>query len=410
MLRTYKYRLYPNKEQQDIIDEQIDICRALYNKMLKQRIDIYKRKWVSLSKYTQYNQLPLLKQNKEKFTKVHSQVLQKVLDRLEKSFKWFFRRLKQWEKPWFPRFRWKNRFNTLEYPQSWFSLIQSKDWKKKIKLKLSKIWEISMRKHRDIPWKIKTLSLTKSPTWRYYACIVIDIEKQEESERIRKRWNFKWTTTSTWIDVWINSYISLSNWEQVDNPKILRKKMKKLKRTQRALSRKKKWSHNRKKQINRVSKQHESVWNSRSDYLHKLSRELIDKYWLIVLEKLNIRWMVKNHHLALSISDASWWRFVELLHYKAESAGSEVVLVDPKYTSQKCSSCWEIVKKSLSVRTHICSNCWYVDDRDVNAAKNILKKWLEQLEKTIKNTAGIAEINACEEKGLPTRWSRKLRL
>lgn len=128
-----------------------------------------------------------------------------------------------------------------------------------------------------------------------------------------------------------------------------------------------------------LAKQHEKLTNSRNDYLHKITKMLVDNYWLIVLEKLNVSWMVKNHHLAKSISDVAWWRLLTLLQYKAESAGSVIELVDPKYTSQICSNCWEVVKKTLATRVHKCG-CWYIEDRDINASINILKKGLEQLE------------------------------
>lgn len=372
MLRTYKYRIYPTKEQSGNINTQMFSCARLYNKMLKQRIDLYKKKKLSIWYNTQQNQLPLIKENKEIYKTIHSQVLQKTLNRLDISFKNFFRRVKKWEKPWFPRFKSPIRYNTLEYPQTWFQILNKWEWITK-KIKLSKIWEVKLRKHRELPseGKIKTLSVTKNQTWKYYVTLVVETE---DKVIINSNANKK-----VWIDLWINALASLSDGTQLDNPKHIRKQEKKFKRLSRNISRKKKWSNNRRKYRSILSKQHERLTHSRNDYLHKITKMLVENYWLIVLEKLNVSWMVKNHNLAKSISDVAWWRLLTLLQYKAESAGVVIELVDPKYTSQMCSNCWVIVKKTLATRIHKCE-CWYIEDRDINASINILKKGLEQLE------------------------------
>ena len=372
MLRTYKYRIYPTKEQSENINTQMFSCAILYNKMLKQRIDLYKKKWISIWYNSQQNQLPLIKDNKDIYKTIHSQVLQKTLRRLDVSFKNFFRRVKKWEKPWFPRFQSPRRYNTLEYPQTWFQILDKKANVTQ-RIKLSKIWEVKLRKHRELPsgWKVKTLSITKNLTWKYYVTIVVETE---DKLIINPNAN-----KTVWIDLWINYIATLSDWIQLENPRHIRKQENKLKRLQRNMSRKIKWSNNRREYRSILAKQHEKLTNSRNDYLHKITKMLVDNYWLIVLEKLNVRWMVKNHHLAKSISDVAWGRLLILLQYKAESAGTVVELVDPKYTSQDCYNCGERVKKTLATRIHKCT-CWYIEDRDINASKNILKKGLEQLE------------------------------
>lgn len=371
MLRTYKYRIYPTKEQSENINTQMFSCARLYNKMLKQRIDLYKKKWISISQYTQHKQIPLIKDNKKQYKDIHSQVLQKVITRLDISFKNFFRRVKKWEKPGFPRFKSPRRYNTLEYKQSWFKILDKKENVTQ-RIKLSKIWEVKLRKHRELPngWKVKTLSITKNLSWKYYVTLVVETEdKVIFNPNVNKK---------VWIDLGINYIATLSDWVQLENPKHIRKQEKKLKRLQRNMSRRKKGSNNRRKYRSILAKQHEKLTNSRKDYLHKITKILINTYWLIVLENLNVKWMVKNHHLAKSISDVAWGRLLTLLGYKAESAGTVVELVDPKYTSQDCYNCGQRVKKTLATRIHKCE-CGYIEDRDINASKNILKKGLGQL-------------------------------
>jgi len=384
MLKTYKYRIYPTKEQSENIDSQMFHCGMLYNKMLKQRQDLYKNKWVSIWYNSQQNQLPLIKDNKEVYKNIHSQVLQKTIRRLDTSFKNFFRRIKKWEKPWFPRFQKPSRYNTLEYPQTWFSFVYKKEDKgvkqenikqdkTPKKIKISKLWEVKIKQHRDLPEhaKIKTLSVTKNLTGKYFVTLVVETEDKIVVHPKKDN--------QVWIDLWINYLLTLSNWEQIDNPKHIKKAERKLEKSQKSLSRKKKWSKNRNKQRLILAKNHEKLTNSRTDHLHKITKNLTDNYGLIVLEDLNIKWMVKNHNLAKSISDASWGRLLTLLQYKAESAGSVIELVDPKYTSQDCYNCGKRVKKTLATRIHKCT-CWYKEDRDINASKNILKKGLNQLQ------------------------------
>ena len=163
-----------------------------------------------------------------------------------------------------------------------------------------------------------------------------------------------------------------SDGERIESPKFLRKSEEKLKRKQRAVSKKKRGSNRRRKAVRELARLHEKVANQRKDYAHKESRKLVNEYGLIAFEDLNIQGMVKNHHLAKSITDSGWNGLVQFVTYKAESAGRQVVQVNPYRTSQRCSNCGEIVKKSLAVRVHQCP-CGYVADRDENAAINILK-------------------------------------
>ncbi len=184
------------------------------------------------------------------------------------------------------------------------------------------------------------------------------------------------------IDVGIHQYAVLSNGVAYENPRFLRKQEKRLKKAQRTLSKKQKGSANYTKQAQLVRQYHEKVANQRRDFLHKLSFNLSKDYSVIAVENLNIRNMVRNRKLSKSISDAGWGMFRNMLAYKCEKQGGVLVKVEPKYTTQDCSSCGERVKKSLSIRTHICMKCGTILDRDHNASLNILKKGLTQLAMT----------------------------
>jgi putative transposase len=175
------------------------------------------------------------------------------------------------------------------------------------------------------------------------------------------------------IDVGLKSFLTDSNGNTVDNPRYYRRSQATLRRKQRRIARRKKGSKRRRKAAKSTAQTHLKIKRQRRDFHYKVASQYTKNYQFIAVENLNIDGMVKNHHLAKSIMDASWGAFLGILEVKAASAGHQVVRVNPRYTSQKCYRCGEIVQKSLSVRTHICPFCGYVEDRDVNAAKNILK-------------------------------------
>jgi putative transposase len=365
--KTYKYRIYPNREQKSILDKWLETCRVLYNDCLTERRDAWDISHKSINYYDQANQLKEIKTFDNELREVHSQVLQDVLRRVDKAFKNFFRRIKRREKPGYPRYRSKTRYDSFTYPQSGFEI--SKDSKKLI---LSKVGTINIKKHRDIPKnaEIKTCTI-KRDLDHWYACFTIEIEV--ENLRNRK------ITNPIGIDLGISHLITLSNGDTEDNPRYLVKSERKLTRKQRKLSKAKKGSNNRSKRKFEVAKTYRKVREQRNDFLHKISRSLVDTYDLIVFENLKVKNMLKNHHLAKSISDVSWSKLTNFVSYKAEEAGRRVEFVNPKNTSQECSNCGGIVKKSLAQRVHRCPFCGLVMDRDENAAINILKKGLEKL-------------------------------
>ncbi len=239
----------------------------------------------------------------------------------------------------------------------------------------------------------------------YYTQFCIDVERTE---------NHELTGKNIGIDVGLNHFLTDSEGQQIENPRFLRKDESSLKKAQGRVSRKKKGSSNRAKARNRLGRKHLKVSRRRKDFVVKTARCVVQSSDLVALEDLKVRNMVKNHHLAKSISDAAWSQFREWLEYFGRVFGVPVIAVPPQYTSQDCSKCGVEVKKTLSTRTHSCPHCGHVQDRDWNAAINILKKALQYW---AKNTVGHTEINASGEhdlcavretkQGKPTRRKRK---
>lgn len=369
MIKTYKYRLYPTKKQIQKLDWTLDRCRILYNSCLVDRKNHYEQTCKGLSRIDQQKILVSDKKNIEFLNDIHSQVLQNVLFRVERAFQNFFRRIKAGEKAGYPRFKPENRCVSFCYPQTGFEIDAHG-------LKLSKIGTLKIKLHRKPEGKIKTCAI-KREIDKWYACFSV------EYELVKKPIPDK----SIGIDVGIKSFAVLSDGEIIDNPKYLRKSEQKLKSKQRQLSKKVKRSKNRKKARIILARLHCKIRNQRSDFHHKVSRKLIDTCGFIAVEDLNIKGMVRNHHLAKSISDAGWRQFLGYLAYKAENAGCVVEKVAPHYTSINCSRCGEPVPKTLADRIHKCPFCGIVICRDVNAAHNILQK----------STAGTAGSNAWGE-------------
>ena len=360
-MKTYKYRLYPTKNQAEKLASALESCRVLYNCALEQRKVAYRQFGVSVRRLDQQAELLEIKEYFPKYKGIHSQVLQEVILRVDKSFQNFFRRLKNNEKPGYPRFKGKGWYDSFTYPQSGFSLSDNK--KGYQRLKLSKIGNIKVKLHRCIKGTIKTCTI-KREVDKWYVCFACEVEP----EILPK------TGKAVGIDVGIEKFAALSDGTIVENPRYLRKSEAKLKREQRKLSRKKKGSNSRKKQKHRLSKLHCKIKNQRNDFLHKESCKLVTNYDVIVFEDLRIKNMVKNHHLAKSISDAAWGKYMQFTSYKAVNAGKETTFAYPNGSSQDCSGCGKPVPKGLSVRVHKCPHCGLFLDRDVNAAINILRR------------------------------------
>jgi len=367
MLKSYRYRLYPTKSQRRILERQLEICRHLYNDTLAYRKDAWEKDNRQIGRFETQNRLPQLKVEHPEYKEVHSLTLQNVVLRVELAFKAFFRRVKAGEMPGYPRFKGRGRYDSITYPQSGFGVKDGK-------LHLSKIGDIKIKLHRLIEGKIKTCTIRRMPTGKWFACFSVDME-----EVVLPPWK---DGAVVGVDVGLESFATLSNGEKIANPRFFRQEEKELAKAQRKLSKAPKGTLERKKAIKVVGRIHERISNKRTDFANKVSHQLVDRYGVIIFEDLDIKSMMQNHHLAKSIGDAAWSMLVKSTQSKAAYAGSKVVLVDPRQTSQMCSRCGMIVKKDLSERTHRCPECGLSMDRDLNAAINILRLGMQSLRKS----------------------------
>lgn len=357
MRRTFKYRLYPTRVQAEALASVLDRCRVLYNAALQERRDAWKMRRVSVAFAQQSAQLLAVKADRPEYAEVYAQVLQDVLHRVDKTCKAFYRRCGQGQTG-YPRFKGRDRYDSFTYPQ-----LGDRGVKLAItggKLALPKIGRVRIKLHRALEGLPKTLTI-KRESGKWYALLscVVEPEPLPPSDN------------AIGIDLGLESFLVTSDGEFVDNPRHLRKAEVRLAKAQQVLSRRARGGNRRRKARSLVAVHHASVANARRDFHHKLARRLVNENGFLALEGLRIKNMVRNHSLAKSISDAGWGQFVSILLAKAEEAGREVVLVNPRNTSQTCSGCGRLVPKALSERWHACP-CGVSLHRDVNASRNIL--------------------------------------
>jgi putative transposase len=360
-MRTYEYRLYPNKPQQQVLMQCLQESRMLYNEMLAIVKQQYEEKGTFPDKYE------LEKAFKGQGQHVPATTMQMLADRLSKSLKRFLA-AKQQTLPGvgFPRFKKPHRWHSIQLRQYGKDAYLHEDKKHLIvPKKLGHFLKINL--HRPLEGTPKTVHLVLRADGRWYALIVCETEPQ------RAHLPSACTHPDIGLDVGLKSFLTDSEGKTVDNPRWYRRSQKTLRRKQRQLCRRKQDGHRRHKAARNVAKTHLKIHRQRRDHHFKTAKPYAESYQRIVVEDLQISNMVKNHHLSKSIMDASWSAFLAILTAKAESAGHEVIRVSPRLTTQKCHHCGAIVQKSLSVRTHRCPFCGFVADRDVNAAKNILK-------------------------------------
>ncbi len=305
-------------------------------------------------------QLPGIKDVRPEYRDINAQVLQDVLHRLDKGFAAFFRRVQAGEKPGYPRFQGKERYDSFTYPQVGEHGGAVLDGGL---LSLSKIGRMRIRLHRPIEGTPKTVTISREADG-WYACIsCADVPVQSLPP----------TGRETGIDVGLKVFLITADGEIVENPRHYRTTEEHLAKAQRRVSRRKKGSKRRKKAVQLLKRTQQNIQRQRRDFHHMTALLLLKTYDTIYLEDLRVANMVRNRRLAKSISDAGWAAFRAILEAKAACAGRRVVAVPAQYTSQDCSGCGERVPKSLSVRTHICTTCGLVLDRDENAAWNILR-------------------------------------
>lgn len=359
MLKAYKYRIYPNKEQRLYLSKTFGCTRFIYNKMLADRIKAYEENKDLDIKQIKY---PTPAQYKKEFTwlkEIDSLALANAQMNLDKAYKNFFRD----KSVGFPKFKSKktNRFSFTTNNQKGTIYIENN------KIKIPKLKSmIKIKQHRQFNGLIKSCTISKTPTGKYFISILVDTENIQLPK----------TSNKVGVDLGLKEFAITSDGEFFSNPKWLRKSEKRLKKLQRDLSRKKKGSNNRRKARLKVARLHEKITNQRKDFLHKTSTQLINENQVVVIEDLKVSNMLKNHRLAKAINEVSWFEFRTMLEYKASWYGRELVIAPSNYaSSQLCSNCGNKSSqtKDLSCRTYICPICGLEIDRDINASKNLLK-------------------------------------
>ena len=354
-------------------------CRELYNAALSERRDSYKYTGKGVSYYDQKKDLPEIKEIREEYKDIHSQVLQDVFLRLDKAMKSFFRRVKAGETPGFPRFQGRNRYDSFTYPQGGYTLSEKH-------VTLSKIGKVKVKLRRDIEGDIKTATI-KREVDQWYIVISCEVEQPVPLPEVQ---------SETGIDLGVTHFAAPSDGTFIDSPRFFRKAQADLKRKQRHVSRCKRGSHRRDKAGKQVAKCHRKVKNQRRDFHFKEAKKLVERHQVIVFEALEVTNLTKHvkpkqdeitgEYLpngasaksgrTKSILDAGLGQFVQIVTFKAANAGRQVYTIDPKYTSQVCSACGvKGPKKDVSERVHICTACAIVLDRDTNAAINIHTAW-----------------------------------
>jgi len=385
-----EFKLKGKESQYRIIDEMIRTAQFVRNSTLRYWMDHQGVKLAEL-----YKQCAILAKEYEWALLLNSQARQASAERTIFSIQRFFANCKANKpgKKGYPKF--KNNTRSVEYKTTGWKLAENKR-----KISFNDGFKAGIFKligHRDLhyysPDQIKRIRVVRRADGYYCQfCIAVD-----RSEKVVP------TQTTVGIDLGLNHFLTDSTGATVANPRNLKKSEKALKRAHRKVSRKKKGSSNRRKAINRLGRKHLKVSRQRKDFAIKTARCVIQSNDLVVYENLPVRNLVKNHKLAKSINDAAWTQFTQWLEYLGRVYGKIVIPVSPKYTSQECSSCGTIVKKTLSMRTHICHQCGIVLDRDYNAALNILAKGLETYRRASGNDQAWGEMHLCLNDVSPER-------
>jgi len=369
ILRAYKYRLYPNKKQQELINKTIGCCRFVYNHYLAQRIELYKTEQKSINYNACANDLKNLKKQYEWLREVDSISLQQTLKDLDLAYQNFFRRVKNGEKEvGFPKFKSKKNPKQSYRTQKVNNNISIDG----SKIKLPKLGLIKFANSRCFNGRITSCTISKTNAGKYFVSVLVEEEIQELPQN----------NNAIGFDLGIKKYMVTSDGEIVENPRTLNKYEKKLIKLQRQLAKKQKGSNGYKKQALKIAKLHEKIRDTRTDFLHKLSSQIIKENQLIISENLNVKGMVQNHKLAKAISDVSWSEFCRMIGYKSKWYGRTYHKIDRYFaSSQTCNVCGykNTDTKDLNVRQWICPQCNTNHDRDVNAAVNILNQGLKEL-------------------------------
>jgi putative transposase len=371
MPKTFKYRIYPTHKQARALTEQLETCRLIYNKTLETRKNAWVDEKKSISLYESQKIMTTWTDLIPGMNKVYSQVLQQVHVRVDLAYKAFFRRCKAGENPGYPRFKARDRYDSMTFPQSGYSLDPVKKT-----IYLSKTGHVPIVLHRPCAGKIKTCTVQRTSTDKWFVSLVV-MDPAPSNRRVPI------TGRMAGIDMGLKTYIQASDGFKVPRQRFFKAGADRLAKAQRKLNAisPKDLARAPERQKAKKVRAHiyEQVTNRRTDFCHKTALELVRRYDFIVAEKLNTQNMLEQKNFSQSIADAAWAQLILFTSYKAADAGKTLVLVDPRNTSQMCSQCRALVPKDLSVRVHKCSHCGLVMDRDLNASFNILRLGLESV-------------------------------
>lgn len=353
MFNATKVRIYPTARQEEALAKAFGCARWLWNNSLSETQKVYKETGKGLGQFALNKRLPELKKEYEWLSETHSQVLQSVSLNMSRAFVNFFERRAK-----YPKFKSKHGKQSIQYPQG-VKIVEG------CKIFLPKIGHIKAVFHREIVGKIKTVTVSRNKAGRYFASVLTETGVAMPAASFDGK--------IIGIDVGLTHLAVTSDGSKFDNPRHLERAAKNLRRKQQKLSRKVKGSNARNKARILVAKAHERAANARKDWLHKLSRRLVDENQVIAVEDLHVKGMMKNHCLAKAIGDAGWGMFTGFLEYKAARAGKGFIKVNRYFPSSKaCSSCMHVQSSMpLNIRSWLCDKCGVSHDRDVNAAQNI---------------------------------------
>lgn len=357
--RVYRYRLYPSAAQTSALTRLLALLRYLYNACLHERRDAWKKQRVSVSKAMQDKQLRAVRDGDPEYAGIHFHLLQDMVTRCDRAFQAFFRRVKAGQAPGFPRFKGRDAFSSFTFKdatnRNGVRLLAGGR-----RLFVHGVGNVKIKLHREHEGKLKQVRVLRLADGWYadFVCAAVPAKLLPKVD------------AAVGVDLGIKMFAALSDGTTIENPKHGATAASGLAAAQQRLSRRKKRSNRRRKAQKLVAKHHLRVARQRLDFHHKTALDLVRRHQAIYVEDLNVKGLASGM-LAKQVSDVAWGQFIGILVSKAESAGREVVKVDPRGTSQKCSACGLVVPKGLSVRMHRCP-CGYETDRDVNAARNII--------------------------------------